>query len=144
MRFDIPEAKTLVFETTVPIQWGDMDALGHVNNTMYFRYMETLRVGWMTSIGAEPDARGAGPVIVNTFCNFLRPLVFPGEVVAKLYVANPGRSSFDTFATLERADEPGMIYAAGGATLVWFDAATQKSTPLPEVVRRALPALAAP
>ncbi len=39
MRFEIPEAKKRIFEMTIPIRWGDMDAMGHVNNTVYFRYM---------------------------------------------------------------------------------------------------------
>ncbi len=32
--------RKLVHVTTMPIRWGDMDAYGHVNNTVYFRYME--------------------------------------------------------------------------------------------------------
>lgn len=135
MRFDIPENKTLAFELRQALEWGDMDAIGHINNTSYFRYMENARVRWMHSVGAEPHAAAEGPVIVNTFCNFLRPLVFPGEVLLKLYVANPGRSSFETFVTMERTDEPGVISAAGGATVVWFDTREQRSAPLPDFLR---------
>jgi acyl-CoA thioester hydrolase len=59
-------------------------------------------------------------------------------VLAKHYVANPGRSSFDTFITLERTDEPGVIYAAGGATTVWIDFPQKKSVPLPDWLRAAI------
>ncbi len=45
-------------------------------------------------------------VIVNAFCNFIRQLEFPGDILARHYVANPGRTSFDTFITLERTDDP--------------------------------------
>ena len=48
---------------------------------------------------------------------------------------NPGRSSFDTYITLERTDEPGVIYAEGGAKTVWIDFQAQKSVPLPDAVR---------
>ena len=44
MRFELPEKKKLTFEMTIPIRWGDMDAMGHVNNTIYFRYLEILRI----------------------------------------------------------------------------------------------------
>ena len=44
MKIEIPETKKLVFEMPLPIRWGDMDAMGHVNNTVYFRYMETVRI----------------------------------------------------------------------------------------------------
>jgi acyl-CoA thioester hydrolase len=133
MRFELPDQKKLVHEMTMPIRWGDMDAMRHVNNTVYLRYFETLRIEWMNSIGAAPDPDGEGPVIVNVFCNFIKQLEFPGSVLAKHYVANPGRSSFDTYMTLEREDEPGLIYANGGATIVWVK--SQKSVPLPDSLR---------
>ena len=51
MRIEIPEKKKLVHAMTVPVRWGDMDAMGHVNNAVYFRYLETVRIDWFRSIG---------------------------------------------------------------------------------------------
>lgn len=138
MRIEIPEKKKLVHEMEIPIRWGDMDAMGHVNNAVYFRYLEISRVEWLRSVGGPPDPNGEGPVIVNAFCNFYKQLEFPGTLLAKHYVANPGRSSFDAFVTLERADQPGVIHAAGGATTVWVNFRQQKSLPLPDWLRAAL------
>ncbi len=138
MRIDIPAEKTLLLELKREIAWGDMDALGHVNNTVYFRYMEDARVRWLTSMGNPLDAQGEGAVIANTFCNFYKELVFPGELHICLYAGAPGRSSVDTFATIGRTDDPGVIYAAGGATLVWVDMAQGRSVPLPQAVRTAI------
>ncbi len=135
MRFELPADKKLTHEMVIPIRWGDMDAMGHVNNTIYFRYMETARLEWLYRVGGPPDPAGSGPVIVNAFCNFIRQLEFPGEVLARHYVANPGRSSFDTYITLERTDEPGVIYAEGGSKTVWIDFQAQKSVPLPDWMR---------
>jgi acyl-CoA thioester hydrolase len=138
MRFEIPDDKKLVHEMTFPIRWGDMDAMHHVNNAMYFRYLEIARIEWLHSVGGAPNPDGDGPVIVNAFCNFTRQLEFPGTVLAKHYVANPGRTSFDTFITLERTDLPGVIHATGGATTVWVNFREQKSVPLPEWLRALL------
>ena len=135
MRFELPAEKKLTLEMRMPIRWGDMDAMGHVNNTLYFRYFEVVRLEWLFKIGATLNTTGHSPVIVNAFCNFIRQLEYPGELLAKHYVANPGRSSFDTFITLERADVPGLIYAEGGSTTVWTDFAAQKSAPLPDWLR---------
>jgi acyl-CoA thioester hydrolase len=135
MRFTLPEQKKLTHEMRIPIRWGDMDAMGHVNNTIYFRYMESVRIEWLHRLGGAPDPQGVGPVIVNAFCSFIRQLEYPGEVLARHYVANPGRSSFDTFITLERCDDPGVIYAEGGATTVWTDFKAQKSVPMPDWIR---------
>jgi acyl-CoA thioester hydrolase len=136
MRFDLPDAKKLTLEMLIPIRWGDMDAMGHVNNTIYFRYMEIVRIEWLHRVGGKPDPSGEGPVIVNAFCNFIKQLEYPGDVLAKHYVANPGRSSIDTFITLERTDMPGVIHASGGAKTVWVNFPQQKSVPLPDSVRR--------
>ena len=51
------------------------------------------------------------PVIINAFCTFIRQLEYPGDVVARHYIGNAGRSSFDTYVTLERTDKPGVIHA---------------------------------
>ena len=136
MRFELPADKKLSFEMTIPIRWGDMDAMGHVNNTVYFRYLEIVRrVEWLRQVGGPPDPSGEGPVIVNAFCNFLKQLEYPGDLRARHYVANPGRSSFDTFITLERVDQPGVVYAEGGATTVWMDFPSGKSAPMPQWLR---------
>lgn len=138
MRFELPGNKKLVHEVTVPMRWGDMDAMGHVNNTLYFRYMEICRLDWIFAVGAGTDVRGQGPVVVNAFCNFLRQLEFPGDVRVTLHVADPGRSSFDTYHTIERTDEPGVVYAEGGARAVWTDYAARKSVPMPDWFRQRL------
>lgn len=136
MKFEIPEIKKLVFEMVIPIRWGDMDAMNHLNNTVYFRYLETIRIEWMRSIGCMPDAGGEGPVIVNAFCNFYKQLEYPGDVLTKMYVSSPGRTTFETWGTMERADMPGVICAAGGATTIWVDFPLQKAKTLPEWLRQ--------
>jgi acyl-CoA thioester hydrolase len=138
MRIDIPQQKKLTYEMVIPIRWGDMDAMGHVNNTIYFRYLEIVRIEWMRTLGGTLDPNGEGFVIVNAFCNFIRQFEYPGDILAKHYVANPGRTSFDTFITLERTDEPGALYATGGATTVWVDYPARQSRPLPAAVRVAI------
>jgi acyl-CoA thioester hydrolase len=138
MRLEIPEEKKLTFEMIIPIRWGDMDAMGHVNNTIYFRFFETVRLAWLHKVCGSLDVHGEGVLIANAFCNFIKQLEYPGDVVARHYVAKPGRTSFDTFITLERSDAPGVIYASGGATAVWVDFKQQKSKPLPDWLRRLL------
>jgi acyl-CoA thioester hydrolase len=138
MRFELPAEKKFVHETIIPVRWGDMDAMGHVNNTLYFRYMEIVRLDWIFKVGGSTDLTGTGPIIINAFCNFLRQLTFPGDARVTMFVANPGRSSFETYHTIERTDEPGVIYAEGGARTVWTDYAAKKSAPMPDWFRQHL------
>ncbi len=144
MELRLPEARRQVFQTVVPMRWGDMDAMGHVNNTLYFRYMEIARMDWMQGLlgqavqAGEPPPPGQGPVVVNAFCNFQRELRYPGSVLVRLSVANPGRSSFDTYYELSRDDRPEECFANGGAKVVWIDHAQRRSVSLPAALRQVL------
>ncbi len=135
MKYELPERKKLVHEMTLPIRWGDMDVMGHVNNTLYFRYLEIARLEWFRTIGVELGPQVVGPVIVNAFCNFYKQLEYPGDIRVKMYASDPGRTTFETWGTMERVDQPGLIYAAGGATTIWVDFPRQKAVDLPEAMR---------
>ena len=138
MRFELPPQKKLIHELSVPLRWGDMDSMGHINNTLYFRYMEICRLDWLFQVGAGAARTGEGPVIINAFCNFLSQLEFPGELRVTMFVARPGRSSFESYYTLERSDGPGVVVAEGGARVVWTDFAARKSAAMPDWFRRHL------
>jgi acyl-CoA thioester hydrolase len=131
-------SKKLVHTMRMPIRWGDMDAMGHVNNTVYFRYLEHARIEWFTEIGCAPDPAGEGPVIVNAHCTFIKQLKYPGEIEVLTYVGPPGRSSFETIQEIRRVDQPDVLAAAGGAKVVWVNFPAEKSSPLPHHIRRLL------
>ena len=132
------EDKRLVHVERIPIRWGDMDAMGHVNNTVYFRYMEQARIGWFDALVPEETAwKSTGIVIANASCNFKRPINYPGTVEVKVYARAPGGSSVGTFYEL-RVDEDQQIYADGEATVVFIDMKTQKPVRIPEEIRKRL------
>jgi len=138
-----PHPRLLVHTSIQPMRWGDMDALGHVNNTVYFRYMEQARIEWLFAVATshDPYASGSGPVIVNASCTFLQPLVYPGDVEVRMFLAGPGRSSVGSFYEVCK---DGRRYAEGAAKIVWIDLATGRPTPLPEAIAGPLHALATP
>ena len=135
MRYLIPALKTQVFECVIPIRWGDMDAMGHLNNTTYFRYMEGCRIDWLAAFKALPNDLDEGFVIVNAFCNFYQQVTYPGDVRLMMYASDPARTTFETWVTMERTDEPGVISAEGGATTIWVDFPNQKAKALPDWLR---------
>jgi acyl-CoA thioester hydrolase len=134
--------KKLVHVMRQPIRWGDMDMMGHVNNTVYFRYIETARIAWLEEIEGAPDPAGTGPVIVNAHCSFLKQLKYPGDIEVSTYVGPPGRSSFEMTHEIRLVGpdgQPGAVHAEGGAKIVWVDLQAEKSVPLPGAVRSLLP-----
>jgi acyl-CoA thioester hydrolase len=120
-----------------------MDAFGHVNNTVYFRYMESGRIAFLEQAAGDLDLQGVGPVLVTAYCSFLRQLKYPGEIEIRTFASSPGRSSFEVTHEIRMVDADGnaeVVHAEGGGKVVWIDFAAEKSVPLPPGVREMLPA----
>jgi len=129
--------RTLALVEHIPIRWGDMDAMGHVNNTVYFRYMEQVRVSWFGRLFGELSSTTAeGMVIVNASCNFLLPLTYPGTVEVTMYLGAARRSSVESSYELKK---DGVLYADGAAKIIWIDMQHRKSRPLPDAIRALCP-----
>lgn len=136
MRIVIPEERKLVHEMIMPIRWGDMDTYGHVNNTVYFRYMEQARVEWITSLGYQVAPGQESMLMMNGFCNFYKQLSYPGELILKTSIGAIGRTSMDVYTSMALTTAPDEEAAIGGATMVWVDLNTNKSAPWPEDILR--------
>jgi acyl-CoA thioester hydrolase len=129
-------ARKLVYVEKIAVRWGDMDAMGHVNNTVYFRYMEQARIGWFESLLPRGEAwNTVSIVIVNASCNFRKPINYPGTVEVKVFAGEPGGSSVETFYELALNDER---YADGAAKVVFVDAEKQKPLRIPDNIRKLL------
>lgn len=131
----LPEGR-LLYQNDFPIRWGDMDALGHVNNTVYFRYFEQIRLEWYLSSGFAPlDSGSEGILIVDNHAEYLKPVVYPMHVVIRMGGHSPGRSSFISTYTLTVDD---VLYTRGSSRVVWVDTKAGKSVAMPESVREML------
>ena len=142
MRIDIPENKKKIHETIISIRWGDMDSYRHINNTVYFRYMEQARIEWITSLGFSCTAEKEAMIMVNGFCNFYKQVSFPASLRISTFVGQIGNSTVDLINTMDLIEtstgqEP-VLCAAGGATMLWVDLEKNKSMPWPESILKVL------
>lgn len=129
-----------VYETEMPVRWYDMDAFGHVNNSIYFTYFESARIEWWNSITpADVSFIETGPVIINAYCTFFKAIVFPETLIVKLYVGPPGRSSHEIYYEIFSRKDLALLYAKGSTKVVWVDRKLERSIPLPEYIRQHLP-----
>lgn len=124
---------------TLPIQWGDQDAFGHVNNTVYFRWFESARIAYGNRVGLAETGTGqkVGPILAAVECNYRRQLKFPDTVHVGARITRIGRSSL----TMEHrliSEQLRAVAAEGDSTLVCFDYFAQTSIPLPPVMRAAI------
>ena len=125
--------KKLVHVERIPVRWGDMDAMGHVNNTVYFRFMEQTRIAWFEALLPRGAAWGTtGIVIANATCNFKRAISYPATVEVKMFCGVPGGSSLPTSYEL-LVDH--QLHADGEARVVFIDMESQKPVRIPDNLR---------
>ncbi len=114
-----------------------MDALGHVNNIMYFRYFEQTRLAWFESLGNAPlGSEELGTVIIDNHAEYLIPVVYPAQLLVQMGGHSLGRSSFISTYTIKQGD---TVTTRGSARVVWIDRTLQKSVPIPDVIRALIP-----
>lgn len=125
------ESSINVHKRTFDIAWGDMDALGHVNNARYFDYFQEARVEWLRSINLDMSGSN-GPVVIHASGTFLKPIVYPARVSIHSTLESIGTSSLQMDHHIY---QHGILMAHGSSKIVWVDYAKGKSVPLPEVIR---------
>lgn len=125
------EKKITVHEKTFAIAWGDMDALGHVNNARYFDYFQEARIEWLCDLQIKMT-ENIGPVVVHVACTYLKPVVYPATVTLRSRIHSIGNSSMMMDHDLYQSN---VLMAQGNCKIVWVDYTKGKSVPLPEVMR---------
>jgi len=110
-----------------PIAWGDMDALGHVNNAKYFDYFQEARILALREMNLDL-LHQQGPILLNATCTFLKPIVYPANIHVEVYAHTPGKTSFIMDYDIVQNE---TLMAKGASKIVWVDYKLGKSTPLP-------------
>ena len=118
-----------VFKTIIPIRWGDMDAFGHVNNCVYFRYVEEARAQCFDVENIfVPNHRS--PVLVHASLDFSNPVRYPASVRVALTLTRVGNASLTFDVLVESLEASRVAYAKGKNIVVVTDQLTGKSSPL--------------
>ncbi len=128
---------------TIAMRWGDMDAVGHLNNTYYFRYLEQIRINWLESMGHGINPDAIGPVLASTSCTFRRELTYPATVEITIELEKLGRSSLKLRHHFYKQGDPATVYASADVTLVWVDYQAGQSVAIPDDIRAAIESAAA-
>jgi acyl-CoA thioester hydrolase len=127
-------------EVPIRVQWGDMDALGHVNNARYFTWFESARIALFERL--RLDSTGTpevGPILARTSCDFLAPVTYPAELVAGTRITRLGNTSFGMEYVLRRVTpSPERVVARGEGVIVLIDYHSGAKVPIPDDLRAAL------
>ncbi len=141
--FSDPGQPVSPYTITLPVAWGEMDSLGHVNNAVYLRWFETVRFHYFELVGmnALHEAERKGPILARADIDFLSPIEFPDQLFTSAAVFRLGNSSF-TMRHRVWSTAQGRLCAQGDAVIVMVDyGAGGKSVRVPEPIRAAIRAL---
>ena len=119
----------------LPIQWGDLDANGHVNSIVYLKWFEAARAVYATRVGVEIVAReqGVGGVLASIACKYQRPLDYPGDVLSGVRMARVSVGSL-TLECLIADARTGVPVADATCDVVLYDYATNSPVPVPQQI----------
>jgi acyl-CoA thioester hydrolase len=121
---------------TLPVQWGDQDAFGHVNGVVYFRWFETARVEYLnqSGLGHLMSQVGTGPILASIKCDYRRQLKHPDTIEVSASISEIGKSSMKMRHVLFSQSQQ-AVAAEAESTVVMFDYASQRPTRVPDSVR---------
>lgn len=126
----------------IPVQWGEMDAYGHVSNVVYFRWFESARVEYLIRCGfaRSYEEEGVGAILHSTGCRFRRPLFHPDVVLVggRAVEVEEDRFTMEYRIVSESARE---VAAEGAGVVVSYDYRERRTVPIPEAVREGIEAL---
>jgi acyl-CoA thioester hydrolase len=123
---------------SLPVQWGDQDLNAHVNNVVFFRWLESARVEYLNRLGmAHWHAGGPGPILASVKCDFKRQLQFPDTVEVGAKVTRLGRSSMTMHNSVASVAQQAIV-AEGESIMVVFDYGANQSVAIPPELRQAI------
>ena len=121
------------------IEWGDMDALQHVNNIEYFKYFQVARIAYFEKINSDSEF-GETPIpliLASTQCKFIYPLTYPDSISVGVRVD----AMADQYFTMKYAvvsHQHQRLAAIGDAKVVMFDYVNNKKTSIPDEIRKTI------
>ncbi|MBP3038550.1 acyl-CoA thioesterase [Bacillaceae bacterium Marseille-Q3522] len=127
-------------EYQLTTRFSETDALGHINNTSYFIYLEDARIGCLGSLGYQLNSSNWHYVVASVKCDFTQQAYFNENLTIQSYVSNIGTKSFQLEHDIIRSETKQLI-AKGSAVVVYFNFETQQSEELPKLLRKRLETL---
>ena len=123
----------------IPVQWGELDAYGHVNNAVFFRYFESARIAYLERCGfiESYERQKIGAILHSTSCRFRRPLFYPDTA---LVGARRTGVQDDRFTMIYRivSETQNAIVAEGEGVVVSYDYGAERKAPIPANVLEGL------
>jgi len=127
----------VTFEIEIKPRFRDIDSLGHVNNAVYFTYMEQARTEYYMRTAQTKRLDEIEFILASAKCDFRSAIEWGETVAVQVWPVRIGTASFALRYEM-RVKEDGRLAAEGESVQVAYDYATHRSKPIPDPFRRAL------
>ncbi|HWW37791.1 acyl-CoA thioesterase [Pedobacter sp.] len=120
------------YKTTLELRFADYDMMGHVNNAVYFTYLEIARAKyWKQAI--KWDWKKTGVVIAQASLDYIHPILLEDKVHIYVRTSRIGKTSFDLeYIIVKTTNNTELICSKGKTICVAFDYQTKAATEIPE------------
>jgi acyl-CoA thioester hydrolase len=126
------------FATQIDIRFRDVDAMGHVNNAVFFTYFEEGRKRFFFDLFKVSNPSAFPFIMAHISCDYLRPIKLSSELLLQMWVKDIGKKSFVLGYKLVDASGQDIIYARGESVQVCYDYIQSKSMEVPEELKHKL------
>lgn len=120
-------------QISLPVQWGEMDAFGHVNNTQYFKYFESVRLAYFEAL-ALMSHQHLAPILAETTCKFRRPLFYPDNLVVGTAVSEIHEHGFLMLYGIF-SEQQQTVASLGSGRIVLLEKETDSKAGMDEALR---------
>ena len=127
-----------LFSTNIEVRFRDLDAIGHVNNAVFFTYFEEGRKHFSKKVFKVSDVSDFKFIMAHIQCDFIKPIQFNDRVILQMWVKDIGSKSFSFEYRLVDFSDEAMEYATGKSIQVCYDYEKNRSIEVPEKMRERL------
>jgi len=124
------------FSIELPVQFRDIDVMGHVNNATYLQYMETARVELARRLGLVTNGFRASFIVASARCEFKKPIRDERRITVSVWVSRIGDRSWDLDYSIRGPRR--VEFAVGRTTQVAYDYKTRSAVKISGKLRREL------
>lgn len=141
--FSTPGSLEAPLTLEIPVQWGEMDALGHVNHTRYLTWSESARFAYFDRVGvaALTEHERIGPILAHAEIDYMAPVEFGDTVWANQRVIKLGRTSMTMTGEVWSTQRQQIVFKGRFIVVMVDYTEAARPTPIPEPIRAAISAM---
>ena len=128
---------TYPYEISLEVAFRDIDAMGFVNNAVFFAYFETVRIKYLGEVMRRglmgTELLDLPLILVDASCTYKSPALLTEVLHIGAGISRFGTKSFDMLYRVQGED--GRLIAYGKTVQVMYDYITRSAFPIPEDVR---------